>query len=227
MANGKTRSAFNAAVKAGLTVSLLAVMVTGALTFWKSHRLTSADPAGRALTSGEVTMAKTVFGETIDYKQVRLHRAPYSGDRALTIGNDIYLETKPLQAPDLSTADTGIKSKQSLIHEMTYVWQGQNRGSGKSFADGLRVLPSRLTYLFTGRASFSKLSPDMTFATANKEQQASMAEFYFAAQEDLRMPACQTKEGGPVKNALCQHARETVESLTPRIRPTLPLPGAK
>jgi hypothetical protein len=229
VANGRKRSIFNSVAKTALTLSFVTLAATGALTAWKSHRLTSADPVGRSMTTGEVAMAQTVFGDKIDYAKVRLHKAPHSGDLALTIGNDIYLESRAMKAPDLSAPQIGVSVKKSLMHEMTHIFDNQTEDTKTDFWQSMRVLPSRLIYLFTGSAGFYKynVDPKLTFAQANPEQRASMVETWFAAQEELNAPLCQVKTNDVPDNKLCRFSAQQKNDLTPRIRPSLPLPGPK
>ena len=228
-AQGRIRKAFNLAARtAGIAVLTLAV-TAGALSGWKAHALRTADPVGRAMTTGEVMMAKTIFGDTIDYGRVRLHRAPHEGDLSISIGDDIYLESSALQQPDISAPGVGTSVKQALGHELTHVWQSQTCSLYTTMAQSFRTIPGRLLYLFTGESGYYRYSPasDKKFAAGNEEQQARMAETYLGAQETLRSPVCVAALGGSMQNGLCVNSRMQIDNLAPRIRPSLPLPGWK
>jgi hypothetical protein len=89
-----------------------------------------AEAQARPMTSGEVRMAKGMFGDAIDYSKVDIHDCkhglpfgPLTGNRAaLTIGNGIYI-VPAWYADDISKADA--EARANLIHELTHVWQGQ------------------------------------------------------------------------------------------------------
>lgn len=83
----------------------------------------------RALTEGEIAMARQVFGDSIDYKKVTLHNHVYP----LTLGlqgayttiapnGGIYFGRKQYRE-DFSSGD--LRSQHLFIHEMTHVWQYQ------------------------------------------------------------------------------------------------------
>jgi hypothetical protein len=81
------------------------------------------DPPPRGLKPDEITELKKVFGDTVDYSQIRVHDNVKDGllgsSRAMTLGNDIYMPTD--RTTDSSYGHT-------LVHEMTHAWQGQNGG---------------------------------------------------------------------------------------------------
>ena len=87
----------------------------------------------RKLTAGETALAKTAFGNKIDYAAVRLSDGPGSnaaahiafmkGNPAITIGNTVYF--KEGFAPDFSVAGA---NGRTFMHEMTHVWQYRTLG---------------------------------------------------------------------------------------------------
>src|SRR5947199_8363155 len=85
-----------------------------------------AAATGRKLTPGEIAVARSVFGEQLDYRQVRIHSLPSVienlGGRTTTPFGDIYLEER-FQKPDLSQTPP---DQALLIHEITHVWQHQH-----------------------------------------------------------------------------------------------------
>ena len=87
----------------------------------------------RKLTAGETALARTAFGNKIDYAAVRLSDGPGSnaaahiafmkGNPAITIGNTIYF--KEGFAADFSVAGA---NGRTFMHEMTHVWQYRTLG---------------------------------------------------------------------------------------------------
>ncbi|HJL43446.1 MAG TPA: hypothetical protein RMG48_19220 [Myxococcales bacterium LLY-WYZ-16_1] len=80
---------------------------------------TGLEPVGRELTDAEIDRMREVFGDSIDYDQVRVVEGDAGlfsvNDRAFVHGNTIYM--KGSRDPDL------------LLHEMAHVWQFQNGGT--------------------------------------------------------------------------------------------------
>ena len=86
---------------------------------------------GRKLTAGERALAASMFGESIDYDPVRIHRRKYfwfQPKRTIMAPNGhIWVHpVSPLWSDDYSTAPLGLKAL--FIHEMTHVLQAQQRG---------------------------------------------------------------------------------------------------
>jgi hypothetical protein len=86
---------------------------------------------GRPLTEGEQALAASMFGDTIDYGRVRLHRRkwfPFHPKRMI-MAPDGHLWVHPkghLWSDDYSKAPLSLQAL--FIHEMTHVWQAQTRG---------------------------------------------------------------------------------------------------
>ena len=85
----------------------------------------------RPLTPGEIALARSVFGEAIDYSAVRLVNRkwwpfqPRNAAMAPT-GNIHFHPHGDLWSEDFAAEPLG---RQGLfIHEMTHVWQAQTRG---------------------------------------------------------------------------------------------------
>ncbi|QOY63436.1 PAAR domain-containing protein [Lysobacter sp. H21R4] len=83
----------------------------------------------RGLTSGEVAMLRQVFGNSVDYKSVKLHNHGYwllfgfQPDNTATAPNgDIYLPGKLFSIDFSLELD---REQRLLVHEMTHVWQYQ------------------------------------------------------------------------------------------------------
>lgn len=83
--------------------------------------------AERTLTAGEIEMARTIFGNEIDYSRIRIfdHRwwlGPIDGRPHAPDGNIYYPQG---YSPDFS-AIKHIGIQQKFIHELAHVWQHQN-----------------------------------------------------------------------------------------------------
>ena len=79
----------------------------------------------RLLTSGEIALAKTVFGSTIDYSIVWIHKESYlpfdlqDKDTAMTPNGELYFRDTYRDDFSQSTDDF----QHLFIHEMSHVWQ--------------------------------------------------------------------------------------------------------
>ena len=92
-----------------------------------------ACPVGgeRTLTAGEVALARTVFGDAIDYGAVRLRRRkwfPFQ-PRRVTMAPLGHIHFHPQGSAYCDDfAAVGLARQGLLIHELTHVWQTQARG---------------------------------------------------------------------------------------------------
>jgi hypothetical protein len=85
---------------------------------------------GRALTAGEIALAREAFGGAIPYERVRFVDGPggnpiakaafRNGNGAITLRRTIYFGPG-YYLPDFSTAKPAAKGL--FVHEMTHVWQ--------------------------------------------------------------------------------------------------------
>jgi len=89
----------------------------------KAREKLGIDPPARGLKPEEITELKKVFGDTVDYSQIRVHDNVKDGlvgsSRAMTLGRDIYMPGDKTSDPDYAS---------TLTHEMTHAWQFQNGG---------------------------------------------------------------------------------------------------
>ena len=83
----------------------------------------------RPLTGGEITMAREVFGDAIDYGAVQVHLGRWW---PLQPGNVVMAPDGAIWCPaglwraDFAAAPFGLQ--RLFIHEMTHVWQAQRSG---------------------------------------------------------------------------------------------------
>ncbi|WP_370601541.1 PAAR domain-containing protein [Pseudomonas nitroreducens] len=84
----------------------------------------------RALTPGEIAIARTVFKDSIDYSQVKIHHGGWwlflgFQNTAVTPNGEMYFpKSTDLYKDDFSTTGAG-RDKALFMHEMTHVWQYQ------------------------------------------------------------------------------------------------------
>ncbi len=120
----------------------------------------------RSLTAGERALARSVFGDAIDYDRVRIHRRkwwPFQ-PKGVTMAPDGDMWFHPADdawRDDFSTAGRALQGH--FIHEMTHVWQAQ-RG-GKWWLPLMRHPFCTYSY---------RLKPDKPFARYGIEQQAEI-----------------------------------------------------
>ncbi|GMU00927.1 hypothetical protein KH5H1_50470 [Corallococcus caeni] len=99
-----------------------ALLMMGGRALSAIQTLIGVEPPARKLSDSEIATLKSVYGDSIDYSQMRIKEGN-SGlfsttGRAFTHGNTIYIppDNLPL-TPDL------------LVHESAHVWQHQNGGT--------------------------------------------------------------------------------------------------
>jgi hypothetical protein len=85
----------------------------------------------RALTAGEIELARSIFGDAIDYGRVEMVRRrwwPFQprGVVMAPTGNIHFHPDSPLWSDDFSKERLSLQGL--FIHEMTHVWQAQTRG---------------------------------------------------------------------------------------------------
>jgi hypothetical protein len=125
----------------------------------------------RPLTSGEVALARTVFGDAIAYDRVRVchHKWIFFQPRHIVMAPMGSLHFNPhgeLYCEDFSAAERNLRGL--FLHEMTHVWQAQTRGRW---------------YLVLMRHPFAtyaySLKPGWPLARYGLEQQAEIVRHYW------------------------------------------------
>jgi hypothetical protein len=85
--------------------------------------LTHLEQPSRGLNAGEIAELRKVFGDTVDYSQVRIKEGSAGvfsvNDRAFTVDNTIYMKSDPSSG----------RWTETLVHEMTHIWQFQHGGT--------------------------------------------------------------------------------------------------
>jgi hypothetical protein len=83
----------------------------------------------RPMTAGEIAMAQSLFGTSVDYAKVKVHNGEYlwfglqKNDTAMTPNGQMYYP-KDLYLEDFSTA-SDFTRKLLFMHEMVHIWQYQ------------------------------------------------------------------------------------------------------
>jgi len=85
----------------------------------------------RALTGGEIDLARSVFSEAIDYSQVRMIRRKWwplqPRNTIMAPSGNLHFHPKGNEWSDDFSKEP-IPLQGLFIHEMTHVWQAQRRG---------------------------------------------------------------------------------------------------
>jgi hypothetical protein len=85
----------------------------------------------RHLTAGEIGLARSMFGDAIDYSKVRMVRRKWWPFQPKTVvmaptGNIHFHPESSIWSEDFSIERLSLQGL--FIHEMTHVWQAQTRG---------------------------------------------------------------------------------------------------
>jgi hypothetical protein len=91
--------------------------------------LIGLEPTGRPLTEQETAALRSVYGDSIDYSQIRLKEGNLgikNGMAPHTVGNTIYIPEGWL---DPNSANYQANRDALLVHEAAHVWQFQNGGT--------------------------------------------------------------------------------------------------
>jgi hypothetical protein len=130
---------------------------------------------GRPLTSGEIALARTVFGDAIDYARVRLFHRKWGffqpPNSAMAPNGNIYFHpASGLWSDDFSHEPLGRRA--FFIHEMTHVWQAQAKG--RLYLPLMRHPLCRYDYV---------IKPGKAFGRYGIEQQAEIVAAIFLAEQ--------------------------------------------
>jgi hypothetical protein len=133
----------------------------------------------RSLTPGEVDLARTMFGEAIDYRRVRIIRGKWwplqpRGIVMAPTGNIHFHPADRRWSEDFSK--TPLELQGLLIHELTHVWQAQTRG--RFYLPLMRHPFCRYAYA---------IIPGQPFERYGLEQQAEIVRHAFLARRGVRL----------------------------------------
>ncbi len=138
--------------------------------------------SSRQLTSGEIALARSVFGDAINYAQVRMVRRKWWPFQPRSIvmaptGNIHFHPHSPTWSEDFSTEP--LHRQGLFIHEMTHVWQAQARG--RFYLPLMRHPFCRYRY---------QLVPGRPFDRYGLEQQAEIVRHIFLADRGAGPTVC-------------------------------------
>jgi hypothetical protein len=133
----------------------------------------------RSLTPGEIALARSVFGEAIDYSRVRLHKGKWwpfhPRNAAMAPMGEIWFHPDGgVWSDDFSKEPLGRQG--FFIHEMTHVWQSQK--GGRFYLPLMRHPFCRYSY---------ELKPGKPFRRYGLEQQAEIVSHVFLANQGARL----------------------------------------
>ena len=136
----------------------------------------------RPLTPGEIELARSIFGQAIDYSRVRMvHRKwwplqPRSVAMA-PMGNIHFHPNSDLWSDDFSREP--LHRQGLFMHELTHVWQAQRRG--RFYLPLMRHPFCRYRY---------EVEPGRPFERYGLEQQAEIVRHLFLADQGRTPPVC-------------------------------------
>ncbi len=127
----------------------------------------------RALTGGEVELARSMFGNAVDYAPVRMIRRKWwplqpRGSVMAPTGNIHFHPNSERWSDDFSREPVDLQGL--FVHEMTHVWQTQRRG--RFYLPLMRHPFCRYSY---------ELVPGRPFELYGLEQQAEIVRHAFLA----------------------------------------------
>lgn len=130
----------------------------------------------RPLTKGEVTLARSVFGDAIEYDRVTITDGQFVAFQpkgtAMAPEGNLYMYG--CYQDDFSTGD--VYTQGHFIHEMTHVWQFQN----KVLRPIAAALELNFQFKFNYLAAYDyKLDGTKDLLDFNMEQQASIVQDHF------------------------------------------------
>jgi hypothetical protein len=136
----------------------------------------------RPLTDGEVELARTMFGDSIDYGPVRLVRRRWwpfqpKGIVMAPTGNIHFHPDSPHWSDDFSRERMALQGL--FIHEMTHVWQAQSKG--RFYLPLMRHPFCRYSYA---------LQDGRPFDGYGLEQQAEIVRHRFLANRGISVAQC-------------------------------------
>ena len=135
--------------------------------------------SSRSLTQGEIALARSVFGEAIDYSRVRLHHRKWwplqlRGTAMAPMGEIYFHPVGGGWSEDF--ADEPLRRQAFFIHEMTHVWQAQK--GGRFYLPLMRHPFCRYAY---------RLKSGKPFRRYGLEQQAELVANHFLADRGVRI----------------------------------------
>ncbi|MES2002496.1 MAG: vgr related protein [Pseudomonadota bacterium] len=140
----------------------------------------------RGLTPGEIALARSVFGDSIDYPRVRLVLGKFwpfhpRGVAMAPMGNVHFHPVGGGWSEDF--AREPLARQGFFIHELTHVWQAQT--AGRFFLPLMRHPFCRYDY---------RLAPERPFGLYGLEQQAEIVRHRFLADHGALLDVCPPRD---------------------------------
>lgn len=140
----------------------------------------------RPLTIGEIDLARSIFGDAIDYSNVRLMKGKWwplhpRGVAMAPMGNIWFHPQGGGWSSDFSAEP--LASQGFFIHELTHVWQAQ--AFGRFYLPLMRHPFCRYAY---------RLEPGKPFERYGIEQQAEIVRHRFLADRGIVIPDAPPRE---------------------------------
>lgn len=138
----------------------------------------------RYLTANEIVLARSVFGNTIDYTAVKIYHKTYFlfQGRKITMapnGNIYFHRKSENYVDDFGSANLGEQAY--FIHEMIHIWQHQQ---------GINVF---WRGLFSRRYNYFPMTPGKSFDDYKVEQQGDIVMHYFFLKSGYDLKTLQAK----------------------------------
>lgn len=156
--------------------------------------------SARELTAGEISLAKRVFKDSIDYSKVKIHNEKYifvqPEHSGMTPNGEIYISGSVIYSKDYSVENYRLRS--FFIHEMAHVWQYQLnilRPVSAAIAESIR---HGFDY---AKAYDYELMAGKDLLKYRIEQQAQIIQDYYLWQVEATAPrtAHMKNSGGPAE----------------------------
>ena len=167
---------------------------------------------GLPLNAAELALVRPVFRNSVDFSRVRLIRTDVLEYR--TVGNNIRV---PL-AFNVDDAEMA----QTLVHEMTHVWQYQHRGTSYLSESVTAQIAASIGSGNRNAAYDYVLDEDSSFFDFGPEQQATIVENRFAMLRDRDMPRQQRRYASNHQDAQGYPRQITYEERMAEIERELP-----
>lgn len=125
----------------------------------------------RPMTTGEVNMAREVFGNSLNYDEINIFK--FTGDRSRSFDGNVYMAAR-IYSDDYSK-HKNLKDNAVFIHELVHVLQKQQGADIVA-----RALDNFIKFGGDYNKSYEYEIPDvLNYQHLNIEQQASIVEDYY------------------------------------------------
>lgn len=133
--------------------------------------------AKRPLTKGERALARMIFKDSIDYNLVKISDRPYSPlqGKDVTMAPNGHIYCNNTYRDDFSKCSNSMQSH--FIHEMTHIWQYQNRVIHPVWGAAKEMLKHKFNY---ASAYKYEINTSKDFIDYGLEQQACILGDYFS-----------------------------------------------